>query len=126
MPWSIANKTTLLIICLLIAIISSYKLLAVPDLKPGDLSTFDAIAPKDAQVIDSAALQQKRSDLIPRTSVQIIDQSQSLKLKQELIEQLKELELVAESNDSDRIGPINLSIQERNWITITSKAKRNI
>ncbi len=75
MPWSIANKTTLLIICLLIAIISSYKLLAVPDLKPGDLSTFDAIAPKDAQVIDSAALQQKRSDLIPRTSVQIIDQS---------------------------------------------------
>jgi hypothetical protein len=126
MPWSIANKTTLLIICLLIAIISSYKLLAVPDLKPGDLSTFDAIAPKDAQVIDSAALQQKRSDLIPRTSVQIIDQSQSLKLKQELIEQLKELELVAESNDSDRIGPINLSIQERNWITIQSKAKRNL
>ena len=126
MPWSIANKTTLLIICLLIAIISSYKLLAVPDLKPGDLSTFDAIAPKDAQVIDSAALQQKRSDLIPRTSVQIIDQSQSLKLKQELIEQLKELELVAESNDSDRIGPINLSIQERNWITIQSKAKRNV
>ena len=125
MPWSIANKTTLLIICLLIAIISSYKLLAVPDLKPGDLSTFDGIAPKDAQVIDSAALQQKRSDLIPRTSVQIIDQSQSLKLKQELIEQLKELELVAESNDSDRIGPINLSIQERNWITIQSKAKRN-
>ena len=126
MPWSIANKTTLLIICLLIAIISSYTLLAVPDLKPGDLSTFDAIAPKDAQVIDSAALQQKRSDLIPRTSVQIIDQSQSLKLKQELIEQLKELELVAESNDSDRIGPINLSIQERNWITIQSKAKRNV
>ena len=126
MPWSIANKTTLLIICLLIAIISSYKLLAVPDLKPGDLSTFDAIAPKDAQVIDSAALQQKRSDLIPRTSVQIIDQNQSLKLKQELIEQLKELELVAESNDSDRIGPINLSIQERNWITIQSKAKRNL
>ena len=126
MPWSIANKTTLLIICLLIAIISSYKLLAVPDLKPGDLSTFDAIAPKDAQVIDSAALQQKRSDLIPRTSVQIIDQSQSLKLKQELIEQLKELELVAESNDSDRIGPINLSIQERNWITIQSKEKRNL
>ncbi len=126
MPWSIANKTTLLIICLLIAIISSYKLLAVPDLKPGDLSTFDAIAPKDAQVIDSAALQQKRSDLIPRTSVQIIDQHQSLKLKQELIEQLQELELVAESNDSDRIGPINLSIQERNWITIQSKEKRNL
>ena len=100
MPWSIANKTTLLIICLLIAIISSYKLLAVPDLKPGDLSTFDAIAPKDAQVIDSAALQQKRSDLIPRTSIQIIDQSQTLKLKQELIEQLKELELVAEAMTS--------------------------
>ena len=126
MPWSIANKTTLLIICLLIAIISSYKLLAVPDLKPGDLSTFDAIAPKDAQVIDSAALQQKRSDLIPRTSVQIIDKSESKKLKQALIEQLKELELVAESNDSDRIGPVNLSVQERNWITIQSKAKRNL
>ncbi len=113
-------------ICILIGIISSYKLLAVPDLKPGDLSTFDAIAPKDAQVIDSAALQQKRSDLIPRTSVQVIDQNVSLKLKKELIEKLKELDLVAESNQSGRIGPINLSNQERNWITRQSREKINI
>ena len=124
-PWSSANKTALLTICLLISIVSSYELLAVPDLKPGDLSTFDAIAPRDAQVKDSAALQQKKSDLIPRTSVQIIDQRQSQKLKQELIEQLLELELVAESNNSDRIGPVNLTIEERNWITHQSKGKRN-
>ncbi len=112
--------------CLLIAIISSYKLLAVPDLRPGDLSTFDAKAPKDAQVIDSVALQQKRSDLIPQTSVQIIDQNESIKLKKQLEEQLQELDLVAETNNSDRIGPVNLSAKEREWITSQSKEKRNI
>ncbi|AAQ00176.1 hypothetical protein EV11_1267 [Prochlorococcus sp. SS52] len=123
--WSIADRTALLMVCLLIAIISSYKLLAVPDLKPSDLATFDAIAPDNAQVIDSAALQQKRSDLIPRTSVQVIDTKASQKLKETLIDQLYELEQVARSNDSDRLGPVNLTKRERQWITSQSVQNRS-
>ncbi|WP_269623598.1 HDIG domain-containing metalloprotein [Prochlorococcus marinus] len=110
-------------VCLLIAIISSYKLLAVPDLKPGDIAPFESIAAKDALVIDSAALQQKRSDLIPLTSVQVIDQKESQKLLKELVYQLKELELLA-TNDADRIGPVNLTRLERKWLAKQSIEKR--
>ena len=45
-------------VCLLVAVFSSYKLLAVPDLKPGDIAPFNEIAPKDAIVIDTQALKE--------------------------------------------------------------------
>ncbi len=124
-PWSKTERTGLFIICLLIAIISSYQLLADPDLSPGDLAPFDAIAPNNALVIDSAALQQKRSDLIPSTSVQVVDSQITEKILFELKNQLQELELVAKSNSSDRIGPINLSTKERAWLTSQSEETRS-
>ncbi len=125
MQWTSAEKSGLLIVCVFIAIVSSYKLLAVPDLKPGDIAPFDAIATENALVIDTAALQQKRSDLIPRTSVQIIDKNESKKLEEKIIEQLGYLEQVAISNDSDRIGPVNLTIEERNWLSNQSESLRD-
>ena len=88
------------------------------------MATFDAIAPKDAQVIDSAALKQKRSDLIPRTSVQVIDEEASEKLLKEIKGKLIELELLAESNDWDRIAPVNLTPEERIWIKNQSLESR--
>ncbi len=122
--WSIGAKAILLIFSLLIAIVSSYKLLAVPELKPGDLATFDAIAPRDAKVVDSAELQQKRSDLIPRTSVQVLDQVATEQLKKELKKQINELELLATRNKSDRIGPVNLTTQERTWNSSQTSEER--
>ena len=50
--WSATDKLGLLMVCLLVAIFSSYKLLAVPDLKPGDIAQVNVIAPRDAKVID--------------------------------------------------------------------------
>ena len=54
--WSTTDKLGLLMVCLLIAIFSSYKLLAVPDLKPGDIAQSNEIAPRDATVIDTKDL----------------------------------------------------------------------
>ncbi len=122
--WSAPYKAGLLVICFVVAIISSWHLLVEPDLRPGILAPFEAIAPKDALVEDSQALQQKRSDLVPRTFVQIIDQESSNQLRELLTRQLEELELVAISEDADRIGPVNLNKQERNWLTKRSKSSR--
>ncbi len=124
MEWSLTNKAALLIISLLIAVLSSYKLLAVPDLKPKDLAPFDFIAPESALVTDTAELQQKRSDLIPRTSVQVIDEDESEKLLNQIKEQLGYLEQVAISNNNDRIGPVNLDLTEREWLSKQTDSKR--
>ncbi|KGG15457.1 MULTISPECIES: HDIG domain-containing metalloprotein [unclassified Prochlorococcus] len=124
--WSLGEKSLIVILAVLIAIVSSYKLLAVPDLKPGDLSTFEARAPKNANVIDSAALIQKKSDLLPSTSVQVIDKKASGKIKDQIIIQLNDLELLAKTNDSDRIGPINLTSQERLWLSNQSRKRWNV
>jgi len=59
-------------VCLLIAIFSSYKLLAVPDLKPGDIAQFNVIAPRDAKVIDTKDLKEKKQSL-KESFVQVID-----------------------------------------------------
>ena len=64
--------------CFGVAVISSWHLLGEPNLRPGIPAPFEAIAPKNALVKDSEALQQKRSNLIPRTSVQIIDKKESI------------------------------------------------
>ena len=122
--WSYPGKATVLIVCLLIAFISSYKLFAVPDLKPGDLALKDEIAPRNALVIDSAELQQKRSDLIPLTSVQVIDIQATKKLQQNLKNQLIELAKVASNNESDRIGPVNLTAKERLWLSKQTEPQR--
>ena len=67
-------------VCLLVAIFSSYKLLAVPDLKPGDIAPLNEIAPKDATVIDTLALKEKRKGL-QGSFVQVIDKDQSKNLE---------------------------------------------
>ncbi len=111
-------------VCLLIGIISSYKLLAVPELRPGDLSPFDAIAPKEDLVTDSDALQKKRSELLPLTFVQVIDEIETKRLENKLIEQLKDLETFKESNDLERIS-FNLNKEEKNWLKSQSNEEQN-
>tara|TARA_Y100001968_G_scaffold326868_1_gene370777 strand:- start:287 stop:2296 length:2010 start_codon:yes stop_codon:yes gene_type:complete len=111
----LAGKLGLLSICLLIAIISSYKLLAVPDLKPGDIATFDATATTEGLVPDSEALTKKRSELLRLTFVQVIDKDSSERLQSKLIEQLKDLETYTKANDLGRVF-ISLTNEEKNWL----------
>ncbi len=121
--WSITEKAALLMLCLLISIFSSYKLLAVPDIKPGDLSTFEAIAPQNASVLDSNALQQKRSDLIPLSSVQIIDTQKSDILKKELKEHLNNLKL--KTNRTGQLDILNITEVEKDWLSNQSIKRRD-
>ena len=71
-------------VCLLVAIFSSYKLLAVPDLKPGDISQVNVIAPRDAKVIDTKYLKEKKQGL-KDTIVQSIDNNKSNNLEKTVL-----------------------------------------
>ena len=114
--WRRIQKAGLLVVCLLVALVSSWPWLAEPNLRPGVPAPFDAIAPKDALVVDSEALEQRRSSLVPRTFVQVIDEQESQRLRERLERQLKELEQVARSDAAERIGPVNLTTTEQQWL----------
>ena len=94
-------------VCLLVAIFSSYKLLAVPDLKPGDIAPYNEIAPKDAIVIDTQALKDKKKDL-KESFVQVIDKNQSDNLERVVVKQLKQLRTLKDTRIEADINKINL------------------
>ncbi|MCT0250916.1 HDIG domain-containing metalloprotein [Synechococcus sp. CS-197] len=114
--WTRLQRSVLLVLCLLVALISSWPWLVEPDVRPGLTAPFDAVAPKDARVVDSEALKQRRSSLVPSTLVQVIDNKQDQQLRMRLERYLGELERVASSDDADRIGPVNLSAAEEDWL----------
>ena len=111
-------------VCLLIAIISSYKLLAVPDLKPGDLAPFNEIAERDARVINKKELEQNRSDLIG-TFVQVINEEETKTLKTHLKSKINELNSIAKSQYKYRIGNINLNQDEKEWLSNSTEMERS-
>ncbi|MEB3241869.1 MAG: HDIG domain-containing protein [Synechococcus sp.] len=115
--WLGIQKAGLLAVCVLVAVVSSWPWLAEPNLRPGVPAPFDATAPKDALVVDSEALEQRRSSLVPRTFVQVIDRQESQRLRERLERQLKELQRVARSDSADRVGPVNLNEEEQVWLT---------
>ncbi len=120
------HKIGLLLACIAVAVISSWPWLVQPNLRPGTPAPFEAIAPKDASVENSEALEQKRSNLVQSTFVQVIDQQETTRLKERLERHLSELERVANSNDVARIGPVNLSPEEQIWLTkLTKQEQKN-
>ena len=106
----------MLVLCFAVAGASSLPWLLKPDLQPGALAPFDAVAPKDALVQDSTALEQRRSTLVARSVVQVIDQGQTKELKTRLEGQLKELQQVTDTGSAARVGPVNLSAEEQRWL----------
>ncbi|GIR75081.1 MAG: hypothetical protein CM15mP77_2380 [Synechococcus sp.] len=64
------------------------------------LAPFNAIAPKDALVQDSTALEQRRSTLVARSVVQVLDAEQTQALQLRLERQLSELQQVSESGSA--------------------------
>ena len=109
-------------VCILIAIFSSYKFLAVPDLKPGDVAPSNEIAPKYALVIDTKALKEKRKGLKDRT-VQVIDKTQSDNLEKIVLKKIKELRILREPSHQNNI-PITNS--EKNWLIEVSDSELNL
>ena len=96
---------------------SSLPWLIKPDLQPGAIAPFDAIAPKDVLVRDSTALEQQRSSLVAQSVVQVIDPAQTQLLRQRLEQQLIQLQQVAMSGSAARVGPVNMSRAEQQWLS---------
>lgn len=105
-----------LLLCLAVAIASSLPWLVKPDLQPGGLAPFDAVAPKDALVRDTTALEQRRSTLVARSVVQVIDAEKTKQLILRLERQLSELQEVTDSGSGARVGPVNFSETEQRWL----------
>ena len=122
--WNRLQKAGLLVVCIAVAMVSSWPWLVEPDLRPGIPAPFDQIAPKAARVVDSEALDQRRSSLMPNTFVQVVDEQQSSLLKLRLERHLAELERVARSQNIDRIGPVNLTTDEQSWLEKRSQNDR--
>ncbi len=120
--WSATDKLGLLMVCLLIAIFSSYKLLAVPDLKPGDIAQINQIAPKDALVIDTKALKEKKEGL-EEIFVQVIDENQSNNLEKIVLKKIKKLRNLKDPNHELGKNKINPTISERSWLINVSKSE---
>ena len=114
----------MLLLCLVVAGASSLPWLLKPDLQPGALAPFNAIAPKDALVQDSTALEQRRSTLVARSVVQVLDAEQTQALKLRLERQLSELQQVSESGSAARVGPVNLNADEQVWLEQRSDQDR--
>ncbi|KZR74704.1 7TM-HD extracellular [Prochlorococcus marinus str. MIT 1320] len=118
------HKAALLMSCFAVAIISSWPWLFQPNLSPGLPAPFESRAPRDARVVDSEAHEQRRSQLVQSTFVQVIDQQETTRLKQRLERNLAELERVARNSDAGRIGPVNLSAEEQIWLQARSQQER--
>ncbi|MCB4394555.1 HDIG domain-containing protein [Synechococcus sp. HB1133] len=114
--WTRLQALVVLLLCLSVAAASSLPWLIKPELQPGSLAPFDAIAPKDVLVQDSTALEQQRASLVARSVVQVIDQDQNQRLKQRLEQQLLQLQEVTNTGSGARIGPVNLSEPEQKWL----------
>ena len=110
------QSSLVLLLCLVVAGASSLPWLLKPDLQPGALAPFNAIAPKDALVQDSTALEQRRSTLVARSVVQVLEAEQTQALKLRLERQLSELQQVSESGSAARVGPVNLTADEQVWL----------
>ncbi|WP_413678234.1 HDIG domain-containing metalloprotein [Prochlorococcus sp. MIT 0916] len=118
--WSATDKLGLLMVCLLVAIFSSYKLLAVPDLKPGDIAQSNVIAPADALVLDTQALKDKRNGL-KETFIQVIDEDQSNNLEKIVLNKIKKLRSLKDTNLQIGKDKINLTSSEKSWLVNVSK-----
>ena len=95
--WPPLQSAVVLLLCLAVAMASSLPWLLEPNLQPGDLAPFDARAPRAALVRDSTALEQRRSTLVARSVVQVIDPEQTRELMLRLERQLSQLQQITDS-----------------------------
>ncbi len=123
--WSATDKLGLLMVCLLVAIISSYKLLAVPDLKPGDIAQSNEIAPRDALVIDTHELKEKKKGL-KESFIQVIDENKSNNLEKIVLRKIKNLRTSKDTNLEASIKKMAPTNSEKSWLINASKSELDV
>ena len=113
--WRGRDSLAVLLVCALVALLASWPLLVEPSIKAGMPAPFTARAPKGATVVDSTALEERRLQLLPRTSVQVVDQRASLALQHRLDTSLHQLEQLPGRSGS-AVTPIPLTARELDWL----------
>ena len=114
-PWNSVGLTAVVLASVLVALVTSWPWLLRPNLSPGVPSPFSVRAPREARVIDSAALEQRRSVMGARSQVQVVDEGASRTLQDALDQLLKQLQQQI-SSSQPRLDPFNLSAAERDWL----------
>ncbi len=113
--WRAGGTAAVLLGCLLAGLLASWPWLVQPSLQPGMPSPFTARAPKNARVVDSSALERRRRELLPRTTVLVVDPQASQALQQQLETSLRRIEQLAASSQQ-LVEPIPLTAGERRWL----------
>ncbi len=113
--WRRRDAAAVLLVCLLVAVLSSWPWLVEPSLRPGVPAPSTARAPRAATVIDSEALEQRSSQLGTRTQVLVVDPAADQQLQERLERQFQELEQVAGSS-ADRVAPLQLTAAQQAWL----------
>jgi putative nucleotidyltransferase with HDIG domain len=113
--WRSGGTAAVVIACLLVGLLASWPWLVEPSLQPGMAAPFTARAPKNARVMDSSALERRRRELLPRTTVLVVDRQASQALKQQLDDSLSKLEQQAGSAQQE-VEPIPLTPPEKTWL----------
>jgi len=109
------DSGAVLLVCVLVALVASWPWLVDPNLKVGMPAPFTVRAPKSARVVDSSALEQRREQMLPRTTVQVVDETTNQQLFERLEANLKLLEQLA-SDPQRRVEPLALTAEERGWL----------
>ena len=120
--WRARDTSSVLLVCALVALVASWPWLVEPSLRPGMAAPFTARAPKAARVVDSTALEERRQEMVPRTTVQVVDEQANRLLGQELEKGLRAVELQANS-DQPRVEPVTITAEERTWLRSVGAAE---
>ncbi len=120
--WQAGGLAAVLFTGLLVALLASLPWLEEPSLRPGLPAPFTARAPRAALVVDSAALEERRSRMGPRTQVQVIDPRMNALMQAQLERRLELMRQRLEAAQP-RPDPFNLSAEEERWLTTLPPAE---
>ena len=113
--WRAAGMAAVFLSCLVVALVSSWPWLVEPSLRPGLPAPFTVSAPRDSRVIDSAALERRRSQMGPRSQVQIVDPAANRILQEDLERRLSQVRRQS-GGDPHQLDALNLTAEESRWL----------
>ncbi|MEX0587852.1 MAG: HDIG domain-containing metalloprotein [Cyanobium sp.] len=113
--WRGRDTASVLLVCALVALVASWPWLVEPSLRPGMAAPFTARAPKAARVVDSTALEERRQQMVPRTTVQVVDEQANKALGEQLEKGLRAVEQQANTK-LPRVEPVTITAEERAWL----------
>lgn len=113
--WRSKDIAALLLGCALVSLLASWPWLVEPNLQPGMAAPFTLLAPKAARVIDGTALNERREQMLHRTTVQVVDPQASAALVRQLQAKLQTVRRQVNSRGSE-VPVIALAPGEQEWL----------